>query len=468
MPIKTQKVTSKNYKFSFRAPILLYTLNKIIKAISSWVFLIIGLIIPLAIVGSLSNFLNMRLETVSNVTTDVIRAEYVSLNNQIITILYGFFISFLILLSYSKASQIFRDEISDGTLLIFNTLPMTRTRLVTEKILAFHITIITYIIICLGLPILITPLFFKFLPFIFMGQFANNIFILIGVLILLQFLISSPALLLSLVFSSKVLILFAALFLGLIQIFGLVDTFISPVAAGSNLFQRQSEWDEDFKLIPDFRKLLLLSDAELEKSGINEWKNAINKYAQDNGGEVGYNYFDYSNAIEPWKETNFQLAVDNTNNISNPYNINYKQMFNIILKYKIFNKITRVRDDSQEFNKVMGYWFAIKFDEWRKLLGQKIPPFTVTMGKIATAISYLNVVKHWQLLVSPALNDNNINRINTNKNIGFVKNADSSYSYRPDITREIINIPGAYVFYILLTISVIFGTWWVFKNKDFT
>ncbi len=27
MPIKTQKVTSKNYKFSFRAPILLYTLN---------------------------------------------------------------------------------------------------------------------------------------------------------------------------------------------------------------------------------------------------------------------------------------------------------------------------------------------------------------------------------------------------------------------------------------------------------
>ncbi|WP_342224526.1 hypothetical protein [Spiroplasma endosymbiont of Asaphidion curtum] len=61
----------------------------------------------------------------------------------------------------------------------------------------------------------------------------------------------------------------------------------------------------------------------------------------------------------------------------------------------------------------------MKFDEWRKLLGQKIPQFTVTMGKISTAVSYLNVVKHWQLLVSPALNDNNINRINTNKNIGL-------------------------------------------------
>uniref|UniRef100_UPI0037DC4EA3 ABC transporter permease n=1 Tax=Spiroplasma endosymbiont of Cleonymus obscurus TaxID=3066324 RepID=UPI0037DC4EA3 len=44
-----------------------------------------------------------------------------------------------------KATQVFRDEIDDGTLLILVSKPVSRTRIWTEKLLSLQVVIILYL-----------------------------------------------------------------------------------------------------------------------------------------------------------------------------------------------------------------------------------------------------------------------------------------------------------------------------------
>lgn len=126
-----------------------------------------------------------------------------------------------------KATQVFRDEIDDGTLWILVSKPVNRTKIWTEKLFALQIIILLFMF----LSIFVSGIFIA-IPGIGSGDIYSKMFpymcILFGVGIIFDLIVSSIAVLLSLVMSGKAIVAIMVSFAGLFFISSLIMQIFKP------------------------------------------------------------------------------------------------------------------------------------------------------------------------------------------------------------------------------------------------
>ncbi|AGM25951.1 hypothetical protein SSYRP_v1c03570 [Spiroplasma syrphidicola EA-1] len=219
---KTSKFQEK-LKNAFSLKIFRYSLIKMLKSPSTYVLLAITMVTNAILVLAFTGFSNSG----SNLNN--------AINEQLTFYLWIFFIfyfSFTAMYIGFKSVQIIRDELDDGTLLIMASLPITRFKMIFEKWLSLQLICLGYAIIVLFIPPLfgyvtgelgqlLTNAIYSALPYMFLTA------------IIIQFLLSSVAILLSLIIGSKGVI--GILFiLGFLSLIGALGPFIYNVSNNSN------------------------------------------------------------------------------------------------------------------------------------------------------------------------------------------------------------------------------------------
>jgi len=187
-------------------PIFRYTFKKMLVSPSTWITLMISIIF---------------LMTPLLVTTEMSQ-NYLSINAFKIISFYFLALCLVIFIAI-KATQIFRSEINDGTLLILVSKPISRSRIWAEKWLSFQAILVMYCFL---------TIFISTTPVAFLASNFKEVFpymwLLFGTALLFDLIISSIALLLSLVLNS---IAFIATMIGMAAVSPIlgstVDTFIT-------------------------------------------------------------------------------------------------------------------------------------------------------------------------------------------------------------------------------------------------
>ncbi|WP_375317573.1 ABC transporter permease [Spiroplasma endosymbiont of Virgichneumon dumeticola] len=179
-------------------PIFNYSFNKILKSSSSYILLIISTVVLTGILTVAAFLTSSKLP--SNFTVqDFLDQSY----STWILISFAVFIDIILFIFIAiKTTQVFRDEIEDGTLLILVSKPVNRTKIFFEKFLAFELVV--------GLFIVISNIVASLSLFIFgtnaYKALAPKILILIAFMLFLQIIFFVLTLLISLFTTSKTLV----------------------------------------------------------------------------------------------------------------------------------------------------------------------------------------------------------------------------------------------------------------------
>uniref|UniRef100_UPI0027E037A2 ABC transporter permease n=1 Tax=Spiroplasma sp. AdecLV25b TaxID=3027162 RepID=UPI0027E037A2 len=175
-----------------------YSFNKILKSPSSYILLIISTVVLTGILTVAAFLTSSKLP--SNFTVqDFLDQSY----STWILISFAVFIDIILFIFIAiKTTQVFRDEIEDGTLLILVSKPVNRTKIFFEKFLAFELVV--------GLFIVNSNIVASLSLFIFgtnaYKALAPKILILIAFMLFLQIIFFALTLLISLFTTSKTLV----------------------------------------------------------------------------------------------------------------------------------------------------------------------------------------------------------------------------------------------------------------------
>lgn len=202
-------------------PIFRYTFKKMIATPSTWIIFLLTLIF-LALSWSLISII-IGPDVIKLLTYDQALGFYLP---QWKMLSFSVLLSIMIFVFIAvKATQVFRDEIDDGTLLILVSKPVSRTRIWTEKLLSLQVVIILY----LFLSIFIVS-FVIVIPEVGSTTIYSAVFpylwILFGVAIIFDLIISSIAILFSLIFNAKTLV---AIMIGMTALFNIFATVINDL-----------------------------------------------------------------------------------------------------------------------------------------------------------------------------------------------------------------------------------------------
>ncbi|WP_425380443.1 ABC transporter permease [Spiroplasma endosymbiont of Stenodema calcarata] len=147
--IKKKSDLKEKLKRLFSLKMLHYTLIKMLKSPSTYIMF--GLTFAVGLIMTISMGTTMN-DSISGDYSEVAKSIFV-IYSWIWYMLYfgltSMFIGF-------KAVQLIRDEIEDGTLLIFSSIPISRTRMIIEKWLALQFLCLGYSLIILLVPPLIS------------------------------------------------------------------------------------------------------------------------------------------------------------------------------------------------------------------------------------------------------------------------------------------------------------------------
>ncbi|AGM24922.1 ABC transporter permease [Spiroplasma chrysopicola] len=286
---KTSKFQEK-LKNAFSLKVFRYSLIKMLKSPSTYVLLAITMVTNANLVLT---FTGLSRSYGINLNEDI--------NQQLSFYLWIFFIfyfSFSAMYIGFKSVQIIRDELDDGTLLIMASLPITRFKMIFEKWLSLQVICLSYAIIVLFIPPLfgyttgevgqlLTNAIYKALPYMFLTG------------IIIQFLLSSVAILLSLIIGSKGVI--GVLFiLGFLSLIGALGPFIYNATNTSN---------------PSSNFLLSTSDSAKKKISLNNTNKNVFKNMTDIRGWDIWNLSSNGLTIKFPNDSrpNFALKYDLTN-----------------------------------------------------------------------------------------------------------------------------------------------------------
>lgn len=368
----------------------------------------------------------------------------------------------------------FRDEIDDGTLLILVSKPVSRTRIWTEKVLSLQIVIILYLLLAILIPTL-----FIAIPgigglIIFKAIFPYAA-ILFGVTLIFNFIISSVAVLFSLLLNAKALI---AIMIGMAAIFNIfsgIALFIQPnhnyieqsrAKVAFNILKSEVD-NDDMKWIKDqflnnyyknntikeIKHIIKIiyekftSGAELNKDPIKE-QAALKSIVIDKKGPKG----------EAIPQELDQSLAKHIYYISNVFRQTKSQtiaeiMFydNIKLYYSVANMITQLNKTFtlQEYNDMNT---SIKNTKIMRYLNIFYQLNYIWTGITSDKVSVFNNIKVYSQ--DPYL-------------VNFVKTGDSYKLNLNDTNHKIINLPALLVVYVLLGVILIGLSWIVFNRKDF-
>ncbi|WP_374697053.1 ABC transporter permease [Spiroplasma endosymbiont of Polydrusus formosus] len=122
-----------------------YNLIKMLKVISTWVMFVLTLIVGLIMVLSLTFGMGY-----------IASGDYMDTARSLFTIYswiwYMLYFGLTSMFIGFKVVQLIRDEIDDGTLLIFSSIPISRTRMIIEKWLSLQLLCLVYSVTILLLP----------------------------------------------------------------------------------------------------------------------------------------------------------------------------------------------------------------------------------------------------------------------------------------------------------------------------
>ncbi|WHQ36719.1 ABC transporter permease [Spiroplasma sp. SV19] len=214
-----KKKTNLNKKISsfFSVKMFRYTLIKMLKAPSTYVMFVLTFVIGLMIIISLAIGMADNLSGDYSEAAKATSTIYLWIWYMLYFGLTSMFIGF-------KAVQIIRDEIDDGTLLIFSSIPISRTRMIIEKWLALQFLCLLYsIIILLGPPLISLGMGAK--GFAIGKVILSKVNFMILTSFILQLFLSTIAILISLGLNSKgvIGILFT---IGFLTVIGAMIPFI--------------------------------------------------------------------------------------------------------------------------------------------------------------------------------------------------------------------------------------------------
>lgn len=203
-------------------PIFRYTFKKMIATPSTWIILFLTLIF-LILSWSLIPLIIGSSEIVKSLTYDQALTLYVP---QWKALSFSVLLAIMIFVFISvKVTQVFRDEIDDGTLLILVSKPVSRSRIWIEKLLSLQIVIILYLFLSIFIASFIVAI-----PGIGSSTIYRAVFpylwILFGVGIIFDLIISAIAMLFSLILSAKSLI---AVIIGMAALFNIFATVINDL-----------------------------------------------------------------------------------------------------------------------------------------------------------------------------------------------------------------------------------------------
>ncbi|WP_368487003.1 ABC transporter permease [Spiroplasma sp. DGKH1] len=226
----------------FNLKMFRYTLIKMLKSPSTYVMFILTFLLHLIMVISIA----------ANIIRDprdwtVTISENYVLYSWIFYIIYFTFCAMYIAF---KSTQIIRDEMDDGTLLIFASIPISRVKMIFEKWLALQLTCLLYGVITLLFPILISMACGDW-GYAFGNYALGRVGYMILTSFIVQLLLSTIAILLSLSLNSKgvIGILFV---IGFLSIIGAIIPMIYNASnnSRSNMYlNNTSNLGKNFKTI---------------------------------------------------------------------------------------------------------------------------------------------------------------------------------------------------------------------------
>ncbi|WP_342218753.1 ABC transporter permease [Spiroplasma endosymbiont of Amphimallon solstitiale] len=469
-------------------PIFRYTFKKMIATPSTWIIFIITLIF-LALSWSLIS-LFVGSEAIKQLTYDQALNFYVP---QWKILSFSVLLSIMIFVFISvKATQVFRDEIDDGTLLILVSKPVSRTRIWTEKLLSLQVVIILYLFLSIFIASFVITI-----PGIGSSTIYSAVFpylwILFGVAIIFDLIISSIAILFSLILNAKALV---AIMIGMAALFNIFATLINglvtfdptyyvvsqSLAVYNNVKAKLDKTDIDWindvyrkdptTTIESIHKAMVsIYDAYIKEvkypNNYDYQKEQTTVLAIKNGStstpptadapkDLVTHIYNIGNAFRQWKEQSFEelmtgekVGLDNlgpkrsngvgSNNVDYSVNLMITGL-NTSLSQSQYDALN-TKTSQVKAMRYLNIFYQLKYI-WDGISTEQSSIFAYPSEYAMTADSYL---------VS-------FNKVNTNYQVDTNKATNS----------KILNFPVLLTVYVLLGIGLLSASWLVFNRRDFT
>ncbi|MDQ7983228.1 MAG: ABC transporter permease [Spiroplasma sp.] len=464
-------------------PIFRYTTKKIFISPSTWVILILSILILGLSWGLPFLIINAESKIVIPWTKDLVLSLFLSSWKMFA---FSGFISFMLIVFIGvKATQIFRDEIEDGTLLILVSKPISRNRIWLEKWLSFQFTLILYVFITIlfgGLFLIIpkignSTIYLTFLPY--MG-------LLFGIALLFDLIISSIVLLLSLVLNSKATIAISIGFAALINIFSQTLEFLI-VIPGSYFSVSQA-----VAVFHDLERKVDGSDIDWIKTQLVRTSDAYEKDITDILTKVYQQDIpdvpSYPESFDPIKEQevlnkikNHQITknysteevnlITHIVNISNVFRQWQTQSYSVLMTHFSVGGVfpsDRANYSFFDVHKELNYNFSQQeIEEINTKVFQK------------QMLRYFNIFYHFYYLWTGAWGDNNSLYVSDYQSqndpylISFkeVDAGEPVKKYQVDLNsgkNKILNFPVLLGVYLVIGLGLLTTSWYIFNRRDFT
>ncbi|MCL8211034.1 hypothetical protein LT336_00786 [Spiroplasma sp. JKS002671] len=472
-------------------PIFRYTTKKIFISPSTWVVLFLSIVI-LALSWSLPFVLaNAQAPIKISWTKNLVLSTMLS-TWKIFT--FSTFISFtLIIFIGVKATQIFRDEIDDGTLLILVSKPISRNKIWREKWLSFQVTLILYVF----LTILVSGLFLL-IPKIgnatIYGALVPYMGILFGIALLFDLIISSIILLLSLVLNSKATIAISVGFAALIGIFSQTLEFLIPI---SDNYFNASHAVAVLHNLEDQLDTTEISWVKTQLTGSdyrNTIKDILERIYNENITDV-----DYPTRYDPIKEqTVLNDIIKNPSNYSN-YSADDVTLISHIVK--VSNVFRQWKQQSYEElmtsiqvgigngstiiivddgTNVVNYSFYNLYHDINLHFSQLDVNSIKTKIFQKRMLRYFNIFYHFYYLWVGTWNDTHSLYVDDATYIGYNDpylisfkevSSDPATKYQVNDSSgnsKILSFPILLVVYLLIGFALLGTSWYIFNSRDFT
>lgn len=466
-------------------PIFRYTFKKMIATPSTWIIFLLTLIC-LALSWSLISLI-IDHDIIKSLTHDQALELYLP---QWKMLSFAVLLSIMIFVFIAvKATQVFRDEIDDGTLLILVSKPVSRTKIWTEKLLALQVVIILYLFLSIFIASFVIAI-----PGIGSATIYSAVFpylwILFGVAIIFDLIISSIAILFSLILNAKALI---AIMIGMAALFNIFATVINDLVKLDPTYYVASQalavynnvkgklGKEDIEWIDEYRTEPIKFITSINKA----MASIYTEYIPDVKYPKNYDYQKEQEQVLAIKNKEISGITDApTELVTHIYNIAtvFRQWKEQSFEELMTGKKVGVDDksDSKKMNSIGGnhvnYSVALMITGLNTTLSQSEYDTLNAKTTQVKAMRYLNIFYQLKYIWDGISTEQS--SIFASPNVYFIATDPYLVSFTQDGTnykvntnkptnRKIINFPVLLTVYILLGIFLSGASWLVFNRRDF-
>lgn len=470
-------------------PIFRYTIKKMLLTPSTWIILLI----TIAFITLFNTLLLVSFNNLNLTAQEIFNPYLISWKSVMFFLFLGLMLFIFIAI---KATQVFRDEIDDGTLLILVSKPVSRTRIWTEKLFALQTTILLFMFF----SIFVSSIFIA-IPGLGSGAIYSKMFpymwILFAVGIIFDLIISSTAILLSLVMNAKAIVAIMIGFAALVNILSspLIMNIFSPTKEYMQASQAAAVYD-------NAKSKLGLDDLTWLDSYIADKKDEIKDQITKDLKAIYTEYIsgiNYPDEYDYKKEQGFVTKIANgTLTPETATNIDVALTKHILAVANVFRQWSE-----QSFSELLtGVHVGPKEDSdgpyKASKIGKNIVEYSVNDMKIVLnstinqtqyeafnkklsetkALRYLNIFYHLKYIWEGISTPDGGSFVSSKE---YINNADpylfswkkdpKADKYQVDTSKKanskIISFTGHLTAYLVIGLILFGSSWFVFNRKDF-